>query len=63
MRKLVAGFAASLDGYIEDPNGAYEWILIDPAIDFAAWAKRFDTYFYGRRSYQVVQAMQAFISP
>mgnify|MGYP003575378528 CR=1 FL=1 len=57
MRKLVSGFAASLDGYIEGPNGEYDWILIDKEIDFAEQAKRFDAYFFGRRSYEAVIAM------
>ena len=57
MRKLVAGFAASLDGYIEGPNGEYDWIIIDKEIDFAAHFKRFDTYLFGRRSYEQIIAM------
>lgn len=55
MRKIVAGFAASLDGLIEGPKGEYDWILIDPAIDFAAQQQRFDTYFYGRKTYEMVK--------
>ena len=54
MRKIVAGFASSLDGYIEGPDSDYDWILIDKEIDFTEQAKRFDTYFYGRRTYEVV---------
>jgi dihydrofolate reductase len=54
MRKIIAGFAASLDGYIEGPNGEYDWILIDKEIDFAAQMKRFDTYLFGRKSYEKV---------
>lgn len=57
MRKLVAGFAASLDGYIEGPNGEYDWILIDPEIDFAEQMKRYDAFFMGRRSYEVMRQM------
>ena len=63
MRKVVAGFACSLDGYIEGPNGEYDWILIDPEIDFAEQAKRFDAYFYGRKSYQAVRSSNVPISP
>lgn len=63
MRKLVAGFAASVDGYIEGPNGEYDWIIIDDKIDFAAEMKRFDTFFFGRRSYEVAKAMFAKPSP
>jgi len=57
MKKLVAGFASSLDGYIEGPNGEYDWIIIDKEIDFAAHFKRFDTYFFGRRSYEKIISM------
>lgn len=63
MRKLVAGFAASIDGYIEGPNGEYDWIIIDDKIDFAAGMKRFDTFFFGRRSYEAAKAMFEKASP
>lgn len=57
MRKVVSGFAASLDGYIEGPNGEFDWILIDREIDFAAQMQRFDTFFYGRKSYEAAIKM------
>jgi dihydrofolate reductase len=52
MRKIVAGFAASIDGYIEGPNGEYDWILIDKEIDFNQQMKRFDTFLFGRKTYE-----------
>jgi dihydrofolate reductase len=61
MRKLVAGFAASVDGYIEGPNREIDWIIIDEKIDFAAYTKRFDAFFFGRRSYEV--AVKIFDKP
>ena len=51
MRKIVAGFAISLDGYIEGPNGEYDWIVMDNDFDFRGHMKRFDTFFFGRNSY------------
>jgi dihydrofolate reductase len=57
MRKLVAGFAASVDGYIEGPDGEHDWIIMDDKIDFSAEMKRFDTFFFGRRSYEVAKDM------
>ena len=57
MRKVVAGFASSVDGYIEGPNGEYDWILIDKEINFAEQAKRFDTYFFGRKTYEACLKM------
>jgi dihydrofolate reductase len=55
MRKVVAGFAISLDGYIAGPDNEYDWIIIDPAIDFAEQMKRFDTYFMGRKTYELTK--------
>jgi dihydrofolate reductase len=57
MRKLVAGFAASLDGYIEGPQGEYDWILIDKEVNFTEQMKRFDAFFLGRRTYEKVRSM------
>jgi dihydrofolate reductase len=57
MRKLVAGFACSVDGYIEGPNGEHDWIVVDKEMDFAGQAKRYDTYLYGRKSYEAILAM------
>ena len=36
MRLVKYSVAASLDGFIAGPNGEYDWIIMDPAIDFAA---------------------------
>ncbi|HVE60630.1 MAG TPA: dihydrofolate reductase family protein [Chitinophagaceae bacterium] len=57
MRKIVAGFAISLDGYIAGPDNEYDWIIIDKEIDFAVQMKRFDTYFIGRKTYELSKAM------
>lgn len=63
MRKIVAGFAASVDGYIEGPKGEIDWIIIDEKIDFAEQFKRFDAFFYGRRSYEASLSMGSKPSP
>ena len=34
MRLVRFGGAMSLDGYIAGPNGEYDWIVMDPEIDF-----------------------------
>jgi dihydrofolate reductase len=59
MRKIVAGFASSVDGYIEGENGEYDWILIDKEIDFTEHMKRFDAYFFGRKSYEAIMRMNS----
>jgi len=53
VRQLVYSVAASLDGFIAGPNGEYDWIVPDPAFDFAALWDRFDTLIMGRRTYEV----------
>lgn len=53
MRQLRYSVAASLDGYIAGPNGEYDWIVIDPEIDFTAMYSGFSGIVMGRRSYEV----------
>lgn len=53
-RRLRYQVAVSLDGFIAGPNGEYDWIVMDPAIDFAAMFREFDTAVMGRRTYEVV---------
>jgi dihydrofolate reductase len=56
VKRLRYSVAASLDGYIADPDGGYDWIVMDPDIDFAAMADEFDTYVMGRGTYEVTIA-------
>jgi dihydrofolate reductase len=46
----------SLDGYIAGPKGEYDWIAMDPDIDFRAIFKEVDTLLMGRKSYEVARA-------
>jgi dihydrofolate reductase len=56
MRQVCYSVAMSLDGYIAGPNGEYDWIVMDPDIDFGAIFSRFDTVVMGRRSFELTQA-------
>ena len=56
MRQLRYSVAASLDGYIAGPNGEFDWIPMDPDIDFAALYAGFSALVMGRLSYEVFVA-------
>jgi dihydrofolate reductase len=56
MRRLRYHVAVSLDGFIAGPKGEFDWIVMDPSIDFAALYKEFDTAVMGRKTYEVVTA-------
>jgi len=52
-RRVRYQVAVTLDGFIAGPNGEYDWIVMDPAVDFAALCKEFDTAVMGRKTYEV----------
>lgn len=51
MRRVRYQVATSLDGYIAGPNGEFDWIVMDPDIDFAALFTQFDTALMGRKTF------------
>ncbi len=55
MRRVRFSVAASLDGFIAGPQGEYDWIVIDPEIDFHEWMAPFDTVLMGRKTYDLVR--------
>ena len=57
MRKVILGLAVSLDGYIEGPNGEYDWCLTDQDYGMSAFYKRIDSLFIGRKSYDLTLSM------
>lgn len=63
MRQLRYSVAVSLDGYIAGPNGEYDWIAVDPEIDFAAMYAGFSGVVMGRRSYEVFVATGGAVGP
>ena len=58
-RRLRYQVASSLDGFIATPNGGYDWLVMDPAIDFKALYGEFDTAVMGRKTYDVGKAQGA----
>ena len=55
-RRIRYQVACSLDGYIAGPDGEYDWIVMDPDIDFAALFNEFDTLLMGRRTFEMAGA-------
>ena len=51
MRRLRYQVATSVDGYIAGPHGEFDWITMDPDIDFAALFAQFDTAVMGRKTF------------
>jgi dihydrofolate reductase len=56
MRRLRYNVAASLDGYIADANGGFDWIPEDSTVDFASLFARIDTVIMGRVTYDVMRS-------
>ena len=56
MRRIRYSVAMSLDGYIAGPGDEFDWIVMDPDIDFAGLSQQFDTYLLGRRTFEVTRS-------
>ncbi|HYC40663.1 MAG TPA: dihydrofolate reductase family protein [Chitinophagaceae bacterium] len=60
MRKLLAGFATSIDGFIRGPQGELDWIVYDHE-QFRELEKQWaetDAMFHGRVTYEEAMRMQ-----
>ena len=55
MRRLLYRVTASLDGYIAGFRGEVDWIVHDPAVDFAKVYESVDTVLVGRRTYELTR--------
>jgi dihydrofolate reductase len=63
MPQLRYSVAASLDGFIAGPHGEFDWIPMDPDIDFAAMYAGFGGLLMGRHAFQVFQATGGAVGP
>jgi dihydrofolate reductase len=54
MRLVRYGVAMSVDGYIAGPKGEYDWIAVDPEIDFGILMADFDTFLIGRKTFETM---------
>ncbi|NOW94370.1 dihydrofolate reductase family protein [Mucilaginibacter sp. SG564] len=54
MRKIILNLALSLDGYIEGPNGEYDWCFADQDYGMTEFLSSTDAIFLGRKSYEML---------
>ena len=57
MRKVILNIAVSLDGFIEGPNGEFDWCFTDQDYGMTDFLNRIDTIFFGRKSYELMLKM------
>lgn len=55
-RRLRYSVAMSLDGFIADEQGGYDWIPENDDIDFAAYLAKIDALIMGRITYELLAA-------
>jgi dihydrofolate reductase len=60
MAKLIYSAIASLDGYVADREGNWDWSVPDPEVHAAVndLEREIGTYLYGRRMYEVMVAWE-----
>ena len=49
MRKIILNLAVSLDGFIEDPNGEYDWCFIDQDHGMTDFMDSTNAIFFGQK--------------
>lgn len=55
MSKLIYVTNTSLDGYVEDATGAFDWLNAQDVFEFITeWLRPVGTYLYGRRLYETM---------
>lgn len=54
MRKVILAVAVTLDGYIEGPQGEFDWCFTDRDYGMNDFLKNIDAVFYGRKSYELM---------
>jgi len=57
MRKVILNLAVSLDGFIEGPNGKFDWCFADQDYGLMNFMNRIDSIFIGCKSYELILQM------
>jgi dihydrofolate reductase len=63
MRKIILNLAVSLDGFIEGPNGEYDWCFTDQDYGMTEFFSEVDAIFLGRKSYELLISAEEEIFP
>lgn len=58
MRKIILGLAVSLDGFIEGPNGEYDWCFTDQDYGLAEFSTRIDALVMGRKTFEMMKSYE-----
>ena len=53
MRKLILQLAVSLDGFIEGPNGEYDWCFTDQDYGMTEFLKHSDSILSAQKSFKI----------
>lgn len=59
MRKIIYNLAVSLDSFIEDQNGAFDWCFTDQDYGLTEMMAGIDTIIFGRKSYDLMLNYEA----
>ena len=54
MRKIILNLCLSLDGFIEGPDGEYDWCFTDQDYGMSKFLMQTDAVFCGRKSYDLL---------
>lgn len=54
MRKVIVNLALSLDGFIEGPEGEYDWCFTDQDYGMTDFLNKTDAIFFGRKSFELL---------
>ena len=54
MAKIILNVAVSLDGFIEGPNGEFDWCFDDQDYGLTPFLAETEMIFYGQKSYELI---------
>lgn len=57
--RILLNLALSLDGFIEGPNGEFDWCLTDQDYGMTAFLARCEAIIFGRKSYELLLQYEA----